>query len=95
MHDIKGVHEPSKGKESDSSKIACGFSEGSLAKGGCQNTQCTCCSARVHPRKVFHCGLPKKKKFFFSIEIFEFSYLNDTIKIYISPSTYPNAHIFI
>lgn len=85
MHNIKGVHEPSKGKESDSSKIACGFSEGSLAKGGCQNTQCTCCSARVHPRKVFHCGLPRKKKFF-STQIFEFSYQNVAVKIYIFTS---------
>ena len=76
MHNIKGVHEPRRGKESDSSKIACGFSEGSLAKGGCQNTQCTCCSARVHPREVFHCGLPRKKVVF-SIQIFEFSYLNE------------------
>lgn len=27
----------------------------------CQNTQYTCCSARVHPRKVFQNGLPRKE----------------------------------
>lgn len=68
VHNIKQVQEPRKGKESDSSKIACGFCEGSLAKRSCQNTQCTCCSARVHPRKVFHSGLSREKSrtFFFS-----------------------------
>ena len=70
MRNIIRVHKPRRGKESDSSKIACRFSEGSLAERVCQNTQCTCCSARVHPRKVFHCGLPRKSS------AFQFKYLN-------------------
>ena len=64
MHDIKGVQEPSKGKESDSSKIACGFSEGSFATGAAKTHSALVAVQGFIQEKFSIVVYPGKRRFF-------------------------------
>lgn len=60
-----------KGKESDSSKIACGFCEGSLAKGGLPKHIVHLLQCKGSSKKTFPLWFTGE----FIIQIFKFSYV--------------------
>lgn len=90
MHNIKGVHEPRKGNESDSSKIACGFSEGSLAKRGLPKHTVHLLQCKGSSKRSFPLWCTQEKV------IFQLKCLNSAIlcNVNINPSIYPSKCTF-